>query len=121
MAAHPTQHVLFLPDTPTPTMQANPQRSKRRDGVLSTLNVTIEAMNLAKEICSATPAKAAFGSVSVLLAMIRVCFLLSFDYGLLVHVPSGVDDQRAGLCRPRPILRRCMQSSRPGVEGETVR
>jgi len=44
----------------------------RRDGVLSTLNVAIEAMNLAKEISSITPAKAVFGSVSVLLTMIRV-------------------------------------------------
>ena len=62
-------------------MQANSQRPKERDGTLSTLNVTIEALNLAKEICSITPAKAAFGSVVVLLTMIRVCSLLFFDYG----------------------------------------
>ena len=54
------------------TMEANFQRQKGRESVLSTLNVTIEVLNLAKEICSITPAKAAFSSVSVLLAMIRV-------------------------------------------------
>jgi hypothetical protein len=57
-------------------MQAKSQRPKERDGVLSALGITIETLNLAKEICSVTPAKAAFGSVAVLLTMIRVCFLL---------------------------------------------
>ena len=36
------------------------------------LDVAIEALNLAKEISSVTPAKAVFGSVSVILTMIRV-------------------------------------------------
>ena len=40
------------------------------------LNVAIEAMNLAKEVSSVTPAKAVFGSVSVLLTMIRVRLFL---------------------------------------------
>jgi len=57
----------------------------RRDGVLSTLNVAIEAMNLAKEISSVTPAKAVFGSVSVLLTMIRVRFLPFSDDTFQVH------------------------------------
>jgi hypothetical protein len=48
---------------------------RRRDVTLSSLNAAIEAMNLAKEIASITPAKAVFGSVSVVLAMIRVSFL----------------------------------------------
>jgi len=43
------------------------------------LNVAIEAVNLAKEVSSITPAKAVFGSVSVLLAMIRVRFLQFSD------------------------------------------
>ena len=78
-------------------MQVNSQRPKGRDRLSSTLNVTIETLNLAKEICSVTPAKAAFGSVVVLLTMIRVCLLLSFDNGLPVHVSPGVHDQRTGL------------------------
>jgi hypothetical protein len=54
-------------------MDAKTQR--RQDVTLSSLNVAIEAMNLAKEIASVTPAKAVFGSVSVILAMIKVSFL----------------------------------------------
>jgi hypothetical protein len=57
----------------------DPKPQRRRDGVLSALNVAIEAMNLAKEVSSMTPTKAVFGSVSVLLTMIRVCFLLFPD------------------------------------------
>ena len=51
-------------------MDLNSQR--RRDGALSVLNAAIEAMNLAKEVSSATPAKAIFGSVSVILSVIKV-------------------------------------------------
>ena len=58
-------------------MDANPKQQKRQDNTLSLLNVAIEAMNLAKEVSSATPAKAVFGSVSALLTMIRVCFIPS--------------------------------------------
>jgi hypothetical protein len=57
-------------------MDANPQWSESRDGVLSSLNVAIEALNLAKEVSSITPAKAVFGSVSIILTMIRVGSLL---------------------------------------------
>ena len=48
------------------------QRQKRQDNTLSLLNAAIEAMNLAKEVSSATPARAVFGSVSALLTMIKV-------------------------------------------------
>jgi len=51
------------------------QKPKEREGVISTLNVAIEAMNLAKEFSSITPAKPVFGSVSVVLTMIKVGFL----------------------------------------------
>ena len=54
-------------------MDTNSQQ--RQDFTLSSLNVAIEAMNLAKEIASITPAKAVFGSAGVVLAMIKVCFL----------------------------------------------
>jgi len=60
-------------------MDADVRRQKRRDDALSLLNVAIEAMNLAKEISSITPAKAVFGSVSALLTMIRVRSLLLSD------------------------------------------
>lgn len=56
------------------TMDPTSQRHERRDGALSSLNVATEAMNLAKEVSAITPAKAVFGSVSILLTMMRVCF-----------------------------------------------
>ena len=60
-------------------MDAKSQRTKRQDNALSLLNAAIEAMNLAKELSSMTPAKVVFGSVSILLTMIRVCLLLFED------------------------------------------
>jgi hypothetical protein len=52
-------------------------RSRRRQDVtISSLNMAIEAMNLAKEVSSMTPAKAVFGSVSIILTVIRVSLLL---------------------------------------------
>jgi hypothetical protein len=55
-------------------MIAKSQRQKRRDATLSSLNATIEAINVAKDALSMTPAKAALGSVSIILSMIRVGF-----------------------------------------------
>jgi len=53
-------------------MDTKYQRQKGQDGVLSSLNMAIEALNLAKDISGIAPVKAAFGSVSVLLTMVRV-------------------------------------------------
>ena len=39
-------------------MDANAKQRKRQDNALSLSNVAIEAMNLAKEVSSVTPAKA---------------------------------------------------------------
>jgi hypothetical protein len=60
-------------------MDGRAQRQKGWDSVLSMLNVVIEALSLTKEVSSITPAKAAFGPVSVLLIMIRVHFLPHHD------------------------------------------
>jgi len=57
-------------------MEAEPQRPRGGDNDISALNAAIEALNLAKESSSITPAKAVFGSVSVILAMIRVSLLV---------------------------------------------
>ena len=62
------------------------KQQKRRENALSLLDAAVEAVNLAKEISGATPAKAVFGSVSVLLTMIMVRFLLFSDGMLCVHV-----------------------------------
>ena len=92
-------------------MATNSKQPKERDGVLSSLSVTVEVLNLAKEVPGIAPAKAAFGSVSVLLTMIRARFFLFCDDEPRVHVHPGLDDQRTGLRRARVGLRRCL--SRP--------
>lgn len=87
------------------------QRPKGRDGVLSTLNVAIDVLNLAKDFSGVLPAKAAFGSVGILLTMIRVS-PFSFCAGwFLDHVSIGLHDQRTGLRRARAELRRYLQSA----------
>ena len=56
-------------------MSATSQRPEERDGAISALNAAIETLNIVKEVLSVTPAKAACGTVSVILAMIRVSLL----------------------------------------------
>jgi len=59
-------------------MAAKSQRPKGRNEVLSSLNETIDALNIAKGASNITPVKAAFVSASVLLTEIRVSFLLVY-------------------------------------------
>ena len=67
-------------------MDPGPQRQRRRDTVLSSLTVAIEAINTAKDALSITPAKAALSSVVVILTMIRVGFLLVHASRLLADI-----------------------------------
>ena len=53
-------------------MAAKSQRPKGRESIVSSLNAAIDAIHLAENISSITPAKAVFGTVGVLLAMIKV-------------------------------------------------
>ena len=57
-------------------MAAKSQQPKGRENAVSSSNAAIDAMNLAEKISSITPAKAVFGTVNVLLTMIKVGFLL---------------------------------------------
>ena len=52
-------------------MDVNSQRSRRRDDVLSSLNMVIGGLDVAESLTSITPAEAVFRAVSVLLAMMR--------------------------------------------------
>ena len=90
-------------------MDADSKRRKRRENVLSSLDAAIGAMNLAQEISNLTPAEAVFGSVSILLTMIKVHLPFRGD-GLQIHVYSGLDDQQNRLRRARASLRRRMSS-----------
>ena len=71
---HGLPHTSFSQLPLVPTMYQDPRRQERQENTLSVLNVTIEGLNLAKEASSGTPAKAVFGSVSIILSMIRVRF-----------------------------------------------
>jgi len=64
----------FRPHPDSELTDPKPKRQKRRDDVLSSLNTVIEGLNLAGNLSSITPAKVAFGTVSVILTMIRVSF-----------------------------------------------
>ena len=57
-------------------MDAKSRQPKGRDNTVSALNVAIEALNLAKELSSHTPAKAVFGTVSIILTTVKVSFPL---------------------------------------------
>ena len=74
-------------------MDKDSKQQKRRDNTLSLLDAAIEAVNLAKEISSPTPAKAVFGTVSILLTTIRVSLLLFCSDEACVHVCLGLDEQ----------------------------
>ena len=59
-------------------MEVKSQRPREREGIVLALDAAIEVMNLAKEISSITSAKAVFGSVSVILTMIKFSILQVF-------------------------------------------
>ena len=71
-------------------MDANSQRQKRQNGTLSSLNTVIEAANLARDISNTTVTKAALGSVSVLLTMIRVRLAFFSDVLFRLHMCPGL-------------------------------
>ena len=56
------------------TMEANSQRLKEPNGVLSSLNAAIATLDLARDKSSVKQAKDVIGSASILLTTIRVCF-----------------------------------------------
>ena len=67
-------------------MTDNSQRPKGRDRVLPALNMAIDTLSIAKEATNTTPVNPIFGSVVVLLTMIRVCpFLFRDERSRLTH------------------------------------
>jgi len=66
-------------------------KGRDKDNTLSLLNVAIEALNLAKEISSITPAKAVFGSVSALLVMIKVPLFQFYSDEPTAHIYPGLN------------------------------
>lgn len=85
-------------------MTDKPQQPKGQEGILSVLNVAIDGLNFTKDVVDIAPARAAFGSVAALLAMIRVSPILLCGEAFQVHTYPGHDGQRTGLCRSRVVL-----------------
>lgn len=71
-------------------MDADVQPQKRRNNVIATLNMAIDALNIAKDVSSITPAKAVFASVSALLVMIKVYLFLFCVAGFPIHMRLGL-------------------------------
>ena len=78
-SSQPTPYIVSSQLPQLFAMDTKYQRQKEQNNAVSSLNLAIEALNLAKEIANATPAKAVFGSVGVLLTMIRVRFLFRHE------------------------------------------
>lgn len=55
-------------------MPTSSKRTKSRDSTLSALDTAIEDLTLVNEVSTIAPAKAAFGSVGIVLTMIKVRF-----------------------------------------------
>ena len=71
--------------------ESHSQRPKDRRSTISALNAAITALDLAEKPSTITPAKVIFGSVSTLLATIKVCFLLSSNDLLRIDTHIGLD------------------------------
>jgi hypothetical protein len=83
---------------------ASPRSPKERDGVLATLDVFVQALNLAKDTCGVPPAQIAFGAASALLSMIRVRFYILCGDELLTNTYLGHGVQRPELRRTWAVL-----------------
>ena len=71
--------------------ESHTQPPKDRQSTISALNAAIADLDLAEKTSTITPAKAIFGSVSVLLPTIRVRFLLSSNDFLQIDTHKGLD------------------------------
>ena len=83
-----------LPRASTMPASETPRREER-DGTLSSLNMAIDALNLARDVCNIAPAQAAFGGASALLTMIRVRGFRFCANGFPTFLSPGHHGQRA--------------------------
>ena len=97
-------------------MASTVHQEKGRDLVTPTLDVFIQALNIAKDACGIPPAQIALGSACTLLTMIRVHFPLYKD-GQVVDLYIGHYGQLSGLRRAWEELRQCVSSAPSEIEG----
>ena len=87
------RHTTFFHQLQVSTMgNTGSWRREHRDRTLVVLTTTIDAINVAKDVTSVTPAKAVLGSVGVILTMIRVRFLF-FEDIYHAHMQPGLHGQ----------------------------
>ena len=86
-------------------MASKPQRYKKHDNLLPKLDVAIQLLSSAKDICGVAPAQIALGSACVLLSAIRVRSLSVFDDESPVDVYSGYRGQQTRVCQSRIVPR----------------
>jgi hypothetical protein len=86
-------------------MTSTPQPQTGRDVVLPTLDVLIQALNIAKDACGIPPAQIVLGSASALLIMIQVHVSLLCEDEPLTQEYPGHHGQLSGLRRPWEELR----------------
>ena len=102
-------------------MSSKPKQKKGRDAALSTLDGVIQVLGVAKDACGVPPAQIALGSACVLPTTIKVRSLLLLDGGLQIHVRLGYNGQQGRLRRSWIVLRRGVQSARPGTARNGIR
>jgi len=101
-------------------MGTETQQQERRGNTISSLNAAIEVLNLAGGISDIIPAKVVFGTVSVLLVAIRVCFPLAYDDRLRAETSLGFDDQPGRFRRTWAGMRQRLYRPLRSVEREDV-
>ena len=92
-------------------MASESQQPNGLDNTSSTINLTIDALNLAKDRSTIAQVQAAFGAVAALLAEIRVFELLFCGDGLLIYISPGLRDQRRSLHQAWVVWRRYLYSA----------
>ena len=79
-------------------MATSSQQPERRNNSLSSLNMTVEVLNLAEEVSDVPPVKTVLGSASAILVMIRVWSLPIYLGGFQTHTYVGLDDEPSRIC-----------------------
>ena len=101
-------------------MASTSHKEKGRDVALPTLDMFIQALNIAKDACGIPPAQIALGAASALLTTIRVRLPLLCQDEQSTDAYLGHNGQLSGLCRPWEELRQRVSSAPPEIEGETI-
>jgi len=79
-------------------MATSSQQQERRNNPLSSLNMTVEFLNLAEEVSDVPPVKTVLGSAGAILVTIRVWSLLVYLGEFQTHTYVGLDDEPSRIC-----------------------